>query len=83
MNITSSFNGLFVYRLGHWTFTPVRGVRFPYRLPFYVWLFNEEKQLGGGYITKIPLELEVLLKNFLVAGLESGILCLLGGQSIQ
>ena len=52
-------------------------------LPFYVWLFHEEKQLGGGYITKIPLELEVLLKNFLVAGLAHGILCLLGGQSIQ
>ncbi len=48
-------------------------------LPFYDWLFNEEKQLGGGYITKIPLELEVLLKNFLVAGLANGILCLLGG----
>ena len=52
-------------------------------MKFYVWLFNEEKQLGGGYITKIPLELEVLLKNFLVAGLASGILYLLGGQSIQ
>ena len=31
----------------------------------------------------MPLELEVLLKNFLVAGLAHGILCLLGGQSIQ
>ena len=31
----------------------------------------------------MPLELEVLLKNFLVAGLVDGILCFLGGQSIQ
>jgi hypothetical protein len=29
-------NGLFVYRLGRWPFTPERGVRFPYDLPSYM-----------------------------------------------